>query len=104
MRKCCAYAVAGQMLEARGILAEMRESFDRDYAEPYAMAAVFVALGDADETFRWLERAWQDRTSLFSLWVNGDPRFDLVSADPRMNALLDRIAVKVTASSGRLSS
>jgi hypothetical protein len=55
-------------------------------------------LGQADQAFHWLERAGQDRTGLFALWVNGDPRLDSLRSDPRMSSLLQRMGLGRTAS------
>ena len=73
------------------MLAEMHQTFNQDYAEPYGFATVYAALGEADQAFEWLERAARDRSGRFAAWVNGDPRLDWLRADPRMSDLLRRI-------------
>jgi predicted Zn-dependent protease len=88
-----AYAAAGRRAECERLLAEMHRTFERDYAEPFAFATVYVALGRTDEAFAWLERAAQARTGFFAVWVNGDPRLDSLQSDPRMTALLRRMGL-----------
>jgi len=89
-----AYAASGRAADAQQILAEMQQTFDRGYAEPYGFATVYAALGQADQAFHWLERACQDRTGLFAMWVNGDPRLDSLRSDPRMSDLLRRMGLE----------
>jgi hypothetical protein len=73
------------------MLAEMHQTFERDYAEPHGFATVYAALGRVDDAFHWLERAAQARTGFFATWVYGDPRLDSVRNDPRMTDLLRRM-------------
>jgi serine/threonine-protein kinase len=92
------YAASGRTADAHRMLAGILQAFDRDYAEPLGIALVHAALGQADQAFHWLERAGQDRTGLFALWVNGDPRLDSLRSDPRMSSLLQRMGLGRTAS------
>jgi tetratricopeptide (TPR) repeat protein len=87
------YAAAGHHADCERVLADMQQTFDRDYAEPFGFATVYAALGRSDEAFQWLERAAQARTGFFAVWVNGDPRLDSLSADPRMTTLLRRMGL-----------
>jgi TolB-like protein len=85
-----AYAKSGRTDDARKLLVTMRETFDRNYAEPFGFAALYAALNQPGEAFAWLEQAAQDRSGFFALWLNGDARLDLLQADPRMKDLLRR--------------
>ena len=76
------------------MLAQMHETFNQGYVEPYSFATVYVALGQADQAFHWLERACQDRSSFLATWVNGDPRLDSLRSDPRMSDLLRRMGLE----------
>ena len=91
-----AYAIARRPADCERVLAEMHQTFDRDYAEPLGFAMVYAALGRADEAFHWLERAAQARTGFFAMWVNGDPRLDPLRNDPRMTDLLRRMGLVQT--------
>ncbi len=59
-----------------------------------AMAAVnrAAALGDRDQTFRWLEESYRRRES-FLAWLKVDPEFDPVRADPRFADLVRRVGI-----------
>jgi tetratricopeptide (TPR) repeat protein len=85
------YAASGRTEEARQLLADMQETFERDYAEPLGFATVYAALGEVDKAFKWLERASLDRSGFLAMWVNGDPRLDSLRSDPRMSDLLRRV-------------
>jgi eukaryotic-like serine/threonine-protein kinase len=89
-----AYAASGRTADAHRILAEMQQTFREDYAEPLGFAAVYAALGQPDDVFQWLDRACQDRTGFFAMWINGDPRLDAVRSDPRMKDILRRIGIE----------
>jgi tetratricopeptide (TPR) repeat protein len=87
------YAASGRTADAQRMLADVHQIFNQDYAEPLGFAAVYAALGQADQAFQWLERAAQDRTCFFALWVNGDPRLDTLRSDARMGDLLRRMGL-----------
>jgi hypothetical protein len=49
-----------------------------------------VGLGDVDQAFAWLERAYVVR-SFWLLWLKVEPKFDRLRADPRSAALERRL-------------
>jgi hypothetical protein len=50
-------------------------------------------MGNKDEAFIWLERAYTERSS-WLVWANVEPRFDTLRPDPRFRSLLSRIGFK----------
>ena len=58
-------------------------------ANPYFIAAVYVALGDKDEAFRILEKAVEEHQLLTPLKV--EPPLESLHSDPRWQALLRRM-------------
>jgi tetratricopeptide (TPR) repeat protein len=60
----------------------------------YRVAAVEASLGHTDAALGWLEKAveagWIDHRSL-----QHDPRFDLIAAEPRFHAIMNRIVTRV---------
>ena len=86
-----AYALSGQANKAYKIVEELKELATRKFLAPYLMAPIYIALGDKDEAFRLLEKAYEQR-SIWLLWANIDPRVDPLRDDPRFQDLLRRIA------------
>ncbi len=70
----------------RGGGAECLEAFD----DPYWIAAVYAELHELEETFRWLEKAYEDRSTQI-IFLKAEPKFDPVRSDPRYAKLLERM-------------
>ncbi|HEY0322219.1 MAG TPA: protein kinase [Pyrinomonadaceae bacterium] len=87
-----AYAVAGRTGDAQKVLADLDELARERYVLPYFRAAVYTGLGDKDQAFAWLERAYEERHPGLVL-VNIDPRFDTLRSDPRFTDLIRRLGV-----------
>ncbi len=80
------YARAGRRADALRILGELPAGTidQRD------LAAVHAALGDADAAFEWLEKA-ADGHSIWIVFLDVDPAFESLRADPRFHDLRRRI-------------
>jgi serine/threonine-protein kinase len=89
-----AYAAAGRKGEARKILDEMDESVKRgEYNTPLPRAIIYCALGDKEQAFAWLEKAYADRVpGMVELNVN--PWWDIVRDDPRFEDLVKRVGLQ----------
>jgi serine/threonine-protein kinase len=90
--------VAADSLEtARSVLARERAIADarvRDsgwYDRPDALAVGYALLGDRDEAFRWLERAYDWGNVELLLRLKVYPPFDRLRDDPRYHELLRRM-------------
>jgi eukaryotic-like serine/threonine-protein kinase len=90
-----AYAVAGRTADAQKVLAELDEIARERYVLPYFRAAIYTGLGDRDQAFTWLERAFEERHPGLVL-INIDPRFDSLRSDPRFTDLIRRLGVAKT--------
>jgi hypothetical protein len=64
------------------------------------MATVCAGLGDTDEAFKWLEKAYSERDYQLPT-IKDDIHFARLTNDPRFAALLEKIGLK--AGSGRVS-
>lgn len=71
----------------KGKLARWRSG---SYQSPYDVVLEYAALGEVDDAIAWLERSFAEReTDLTGLAV--DPRLDVLRADPRFQAMLERM-------------
>jgi len=82
-----ANGAAGKRDEAGKILEKLTERSKHQYVPSYWIAMIHVGLGDKDQVFTWLERAFQERSSWLA-WAKVEPRFDSIRTDPRFNSLL----------------
>jgi tetratricopeptide (TPR) repeat protein len=80
----------GRRKEANAILTELIQVRKAQYVDAYFMAMLFDALGDADQAFQELERAYREKSpALFA--VRLDPRLDHLREDPRFTTLVNRV-------------
>jgi DNA-binding winged helix-turn-helix (wHTH) protein/TolB-like protein/Tfp pilus assembly protein PilF len=87
-----AYAVSGKHGEAKQVLAELREIEAYRYVSPYTVAAIHAGLGDRDEAFRWLERAYEER-DIWLMNLKVDPALRPLRTDPRFKDLSRRVGL-----------
>lgn len=87
-----AYAVSGQRGKARDVLAKLKEISQRRYVPPVFVAAIYTGLGDKDQAFAWLEKAYEDRDESF-VGLKVLPLFDLLRSDQRFADLLRRMGL-----------
>ncbi len=81
---------SGRRKDAAAILADLIQSRKQQYVDAYFMAVLLGALGDRDQAFQELERAYHEKSpALFALRV--DPRLDPLREDPRFAGMLTRV-------------
>ena len=87
-----AYAHFNRPQEARRILTKMEQRSSREYVTPYAIAMVWIGLGDKKRALASLEKAYEERS--FSLvTINCFPQWDPLRSDPRFQDLVRRIGL-----------
>jgi len=94
-------ARAGRANEAREILRRLETLSRERYVPPYATAIVHAGLGERDEVFDWLEKAYAAR-DVHLIFLTVDPKWDPYRADPRFEALLARCGFSQTANNSLL--
>ena len=82
--------MSGRKAEAEATLKELMTPGRTGPIQPYMIALVLVGLGRNDEAITMLERAFDERSTLFS-YLDRDPRFDALRSSPRFTALLGRM-------------
>jgi tetratricopeptide (TPR) repeat protein len=87
-----ANALNGKREAAIQILAHVKEMSARTYVPPYNVASVYAALGDKDQSFAWIERAYSER-SIYLTWMKSDSQLDGLRADPRFADLGKRVGL-----------
>ncbi len=84
------YAVSGERAEAEKLLKELVELSKHRYVCPYEVATAYIALGNKEEAFQWLEKAYRARSACMP-FLKTEPRFDPIRADARFQDLLRRV-------------
>jgi serine/threonine protein kinase len=85
------YARMDQQSEARNILAQLVQAREKRYVSAPLIAAISTALGDKEEAFRWLERAYEEHSGVLQ-WIAFLPEFRALHSDARFPHLLRRIS------------
>jgi len=75
--------------EARNILAQLVQAREKRYVSAPLIAAVSTALGDKEEAFHWLERAYDEHSGVLQ-WIAFVPEFRALHSDARFPDLLRR--------------
>lgn len=88
-----AYAASGKTAEARQVLADLHDLETRRYVSPYTVAAIHTGLGDKDQAFKWLERAYEER-DVWLMNLKVDPVFAKLRSDKRFQDLLTRAGLR----------
>jgi TolB-like protein/Flp pilus assembly protein TadD len=87
------YAVSGRRSEAQHALDELNDQSKQRYVPPYDIAMVYAGLGERDQFFQWLEKAYEDRNQFMTL-LKVEPKFDPIRSDPRFQDLLRRVGLQ----------
>ena len=86
-----AYAASGKKSEALRILAELDQQKQR-YVSPYTIATIYAGLGEKDQAFKWLEKAFEDR-DIWLMNLKVDPLLKPLRSDSRFANLLQQIGL-----------
>jgi tetratricopeptide (TPR) repeat protein len=86
------YALAGKREEARKLLGQLEALSKRKYVPPFFIAAIYIGLGEKDQAFEWLEKAYQERHP-HQVNLKVQPVFDPIRSDPRYADLLRKVGL-----------
>ena len=87
-----ALAAAGKRAEAHNIIDELARSSKSGNVSPSYIAGIYSTLGERDQAFEWLEKAYQVRDDQLTR-IMIDPVFDGIRSDPRHTDLLRRMGL-----------
>jgi len=85
-------ASAGHRDEAMAIVRELETRNKTEPIEMTSLAVAWMALGDVDRAFAWLNQACDKRIPLVRM-INAEPEFAPLRSDPRFAALVKRIGL-----------
>jgi tetratricopeptide (TPR) repeat protein len=85
------YARNGQKDDAQKVLLRLNEEAKSRYVAPYAIALVYLGLGEKERALDELERAYQRGDTNYLFVVRVDPMLDDLRGHPRFDALVQKI-------------
>ena len=88
-----AYALSGKRAEAQRIIDHLSEVSAHSYVAPYNFAVIYAGLGDKEQAFAWLDRAYTDRSGFLAFYFNTDAHMDSLRSDPHFADLLRRVGL-----------
>jgi serine/threonine protein kinase/Flp pilus assembly protein TadD len=88
-----AYAVAGRRVEAQMVLNQLNDLSKQKYVSPYDIAVIYAGMGEKNQAFAWLERAYDER-SVWMTHLKVDPSLDPLRSDLRFTELLKKIRLQ----------
>ena len=87
-----AYGLANRRAEANKILEELLKLNESRYVTPAALVNVYIGLGDKDQAFAWLEKAYQEKSN-FVTYLKVFPIVDPLRSDQRFVDLVRRMGL-----------
>ena len=88
-----AYAKAGDITQARQVLDLLEREAATRHVSAYHTGVIYGAIGETDEAFVWLDRAFEERSSWIG-YMAVDPRLDGLRSDPRFDALIRKAGLR----------
>jgi TolB-like protein/DNA-binding winged helix-turn-helix (wHTH) protein/Tfp pilus assembly protein PilF len=89
-----ACAVKGERDDARKILAELKALHQKGQAASGSIGILYGALGDSDEAFAWLQKAYAERDPELT-YIKVGRRFEPLRRDPRYQELVRRVGLPI---------
>jgi DNA-binding winged helix-turn-helix (wHTH) protein len=87
-----AYAKAGDSARARALLDELTDETRQVYVQPSYVAVILANLGEREQALEYLQKAYDERHG-FLIFLNVEPAFDPLRADPRFADIESRIGL-----------
>lgn len=87
-----AYAMAGRRKDALRLLSQLKERSSSGYVPSGAFVNAYLGLGDNEQAFAWLEKAYAEKSNLLQ-FVKTHPYFDPIRGDPRFKDLIHRVGL-----------
>ncbi|MHB8411952.1 MAG: protein kinase domain-containing protein [Candidatus Acidiferrales bacterium] len=85
-----AYALARRKSDALTVLEQLHQVSSRTYVPPYFFATIYASMGERNEAFMWLQKAFQQRDTYLP-WLKVDGAIDPLRGHARFDALVARM-------------
>src|SRR6266480_4608896 len=89
----CVDALLGKRDDAHKVIAELKARAGHEYIDETLIVYIFIALGERDQAFAWMEKGYQLRASNLP-WMIMEPKFDPLRSDPRFTEFVRRMGLK----------
>jgi len=87
-----AYAHSGRRSDALRVLEELKKRSQTGYVPAGAFVNAYLGLGDNEQAFAWMERAYQEQSNILQ-FLKVHPFFDPLRSDPRFANLVRRVGL-----------
>jgi tetratricopeptide (TPR) repeat protein len=87
------YGRAGEREKALKALEEFKQLSKRGHMPPGAFAFIYTGLGDKDQAFQCLEKAFEERDTAWFPLIKVSPQADPLRSDPRFHELIRRLGL-----------
>jgi hypothetical protein len=74
------------------VIAGLKEESAHRYVNQYELGLIYVGLGQSDQAFQSLERAFREHSDML-VYLKVDPRLDSIRSDSRFADLIRRVGV-----------
>jgi hypothetical protein len=78
---------------AQKMLDHSKELSAHTWVAPYNVAVIYAGLGEKDQAFASLDRAYKDRSYYLAVYLTTDARMDSLRSDPRFGELQRRVGL-----------
>jgi hypothetical protein len=85
--------MSGNLEKAHEVLGKLDKLSEHVYVPKYYLAPIQAAMGDKDKAFESLESAYKERDADL-IYLNVDPKFDVLRSDPRYEMMLKKIGLE----------
>ena len=86
------YAVSGDRAAAEKVVTELNREAGERYVNQYELALIYVALGQKDQAFQALDRAFREHSDQL-IYLNVDSRLDPIRPDSRFKNLVRLVGI-----------
>jgi len=93
LRLILSYILKGKIDELSKVIDDLDKGLRKDYFSPYNIAMIYASMGQKEQVFKWLERAYEEH-DCWIIVLKVDPRFDNLRSDPRFAALVKKIGLE----------